>query len=198
MKRKDLGSVCCAYRLKPIELVFLFVSCLKYLPLSTLVSSILPHFSYSHQQQKSISASATPCRFLSISIELNEHKWVVFICCPTKISRDITCFSPQRSMLWVTTVLAISSRVRGFGENVRPSIPRLHLFVLKWRLAHAHQFHFLRQDQRTRAQWAETTVAQCVLTSYVWARLLIGPHAKSGQRHSQPTSTSLGQGCMRV
>ena len=38
-------------------------------------------------------------------------------------------------------------------------------FFLKWRLAHAHQFHSLGQDQSTVAQRAETTVTECSLTS---------------------------------
>ena len=39
-------------------------------------------------------------------------------------------------------------------------------FSLKWGLARrAHYFHFLGQDQSTVAQRAETTVAECSLTS---------------------------------
>ena len=54
------------------------------------------------------------------------------------------------------------------------------------------------QDQSTVAQRAETNVAECSLTSCVSARFLIGFHSMPRQRHSQPTLTSLGQGCMRV
>ena len=36
------------------------------------------------------------------------------------------------------------------------------------------------------------------LTSCVWACLRIGSHTMPWQRHSQPTPTSLGQGCMGV
>ena len=53
------------------------------------------------------------------------------------------------------------------------------------------------KDQSTAAQRAETTVAECSLTSCVCVRFLIGSHTKPGQRHSQHTPTSLGHGCMR-
>ena len=49
-------------------------------------------------------------------------------------------------------------------------------FFNKWRLDRAHLFHFLGQDQSTVAQRAETTVTECSLTSYVWARFRIGSH----------------------
>ena len=44
----------------------------------------------------------------------------------------------------------------------------------------------------------ETTVAECSLTSCVWARFRIGSHTVPGQRHSHPILTSLGQRFMRV
>ena len=85
-----------------------------------------------------------------------------------------------------------SSFTRVF-ENARPFIPSLRLFwffvlfrfvvvvvfvvaiaaavvvvvVFKLRLARVHQFHSLCQDQSTVAQRAETTVAECSLTSCV-------------------------------
>ena len=52
----------------------------------------------------------------------------------------------------------------------------LFFFFLKWRLARAHLFHSLGQDQSTVAQRAKTTVTETFLTSCVWARLLIGSH----------------------
>ena len=63
-------------------------------------------------------------------------------------------------------------RLRGSWENVRPCISRLRsfflsslfVFVLRRRLARAHQFHSLGQDQSTMAKRAETTVAKCSLT----------------------------------
>ena len=48
------------------------------------------------------------------------------------------------------------------------------------------------------AQRAETTVAECSLTSCVQARFLIGSQTMPAQRHNQPIPTSMGQGCMRV
>ena len=54
------------------------------------------------------------------------------------------------------------------------------------------------QDQSTVAQRAETIVSEFSLTSCVWVRFLIESHTVPGQRHSQPTPTSFGQGCKRV
>ena len=82
-----------------------------------------------------------------------------------------------------------------FFGNVRPFMPCLRFF-LPWRLSRAHLFHSFGQDQSTVAQLAETTVAECSLKSFVC--FLIGSHTMPGQRHSQPTQTSLGQDCMRV
>ena len=48
------------------------------------------------------------------------------------------------------------------------------------------------------AQWAEMTVAECFLTSCVWAHIWIGSHTKPGHRHSQPTQTLLGKRCMLI
>ena len=42
-----------------------------------------------------------------------------------------------------------------------------YFFFPKWRLARAHLFHSLGQDQSTLAQRAETTVAECSLTCCV-------------------------------
>ena len=92
-------------------------------------------------------------------------------------------------------------RLQGFGENVRPFIPRLHFFssfFLRWRLVHAYQFHSLCQDKSTVAQRAEMTVAECSLTSCMLAHFWIGSHTMPGQQHSKPTPTSLGQGCVHV
>ena len=47
------------------------------------------------------------------------------------------------------------------------------------------------------AQRAETTVAECSLTSCVWTHFPAGSHSLPG-RHSQPTPTSLDQEFMRV
>ena len=71
-------------------------------------------------------------------------------------------------------------------------------FFLKWRLPSIHTFHSVCQDQSTVAQQTEMTVANCSLLSCVWACFLTGYHAVPGQRHSQPTPTLLGQGCVHV
>ena len=57
--------------------------------------------------------------------------------------------------------------VHGFWEYVPQLIPHQHFFFFKWRLARAHWFHSLGQDQSTVAQWAETTVTECSPTSCV-------------------------------
>ena len=72
------------------------------------------------------------------------------------------------------------------------------VLFLKWRLACPHEFNSLFQDQSIVAQWAETTVAECSLASWVWAHFQIGSHTMSEQWHSQPASILLGQGCTRV
>ena len=63
-----------------------------------------------------------------------------------------------------------------FWENLRPFIPRLRFFFfffLKWRLIRAHLFHSFCQDKSKVAQRAETTVAECSLTSWLAAALVI-------------------------
>ena len=81
-------------------------------------------------------------------------------------------------------------RLRGFWENV----PCLHLKKKKfrWRLAPAHWFHSSCQEQSTLAQPAGKAVTKCSLTSCVWGRFMISFHSMPGQRHSQPSPTSLG------
>ena len=69
-------------------------------------------------------------------------------------------------------VLASSSLARNLGEcttfHSAPSLYFCFLFVcLKWKLARAHFFHFLGQNQSTVAQRAETTVAEHSPTSCV-------------------------------
>ena len=98
-------------------------------------------------------------------------------------------------------VWGLFPRVQGFwGEcSTIHSPPALFFFCfLKWRLARTLLFHSLGQDQSTVAKQAETTVTECFLTSFVRAHFLIGSHTLPGQQHSQPTPTSLGEGCMRV
>ena len=56
----------------------------------------------------------------------------------------------------------------GFRGKVWWFVPSMH-FVSMRRLAHTHWFNSLCQDQSTVAQWAETTMTKCSLTSCVWA-----------------------------
>ena len=93
-------------------------------------------------------------------------------------------------------VVAFSSWGRIWGGCLTiHSLPALFFFFLKWRLARAHCFHSLCQDRSTVAQRAETTMAECSLTSCMWAHFLIDSHTLPGQPHSQPTPTSMGHGC---
>ena len=69
----------------------------------------------------------------------------------------------------VVVVWWLFPHLRGFGEMFNHLFPTcasfLSFFFPKWRLAHVHYFHSLCQDQSTVAQRAETTVAECFLTS---------------------------------
>ena len=60
-------------------------------------------------------------------------------------------------------------RVPGFMGNIRQFISHLcfFFFFFKWRLANAHYFHSLGQDQSKVAQQAEMTVTECFLTSCI-------------------------------
>ena len=58
------------------------------------------------------------------------------------------------------------------------------VLFLKWRLAHAHLFHSLCQNQSTVAQRAETAVAECSLASCVWARFRNDSYTMPKQRHT--------------
>ena len=93
------------------------------------------------------------------------------------------------------------TRVWEFLENVGQFILHLHFFFflfLKWRLGCAHYFHSLGQDQSTVAHQAETTVAECSLTSCVWVHFQISSHTMPARWLSQPTPTLLGHGSMHV
>ena len=63
----------------------------------------------------------------------------------------------------------VSSCARLLGECLTIHSPPALFSVLKWRLVRAHKFHSLCQGQSTVAQQAETNVAECSLTSCVWA-----------------------------
>ena len=55
-----------------------------------------------------------------------------------------------------------------FGRRFDGSLP-VCAFSSQRRSACTHQFHLLRQDQSTVAQWAEMTMDECSLTSCMWA-----------------------------
>ena len=59
-----------------------------------------------------------------------------------------------------------------FGRRLAHPIPAYAFFFLKWRLACAHKFHTLCQNQSTVAQRTETTVAECSLLSCKSLQLL--------------------------
>ena len=84
---------------------------------------------------------------------------VKYLCSPVRATTRV---------FQVVVVVAFSSRARILGEcSTIHSPPALFFFFFKWRLACAHYFLSLRQDQSTVAQRAKTTVAECSLTSYV-------------------------------
>ena len=106
----------------------------------------------------------------------------VNICGPTQAhSAEVSLFSNVSRQLLHSTfcaysvVVAFSSRARLLGEcSTVHSPPALFFFFfLKWRLAHAHWFHSLDQDQSTVARQAETTVTECFLTSWVHRKFCV-------------------------
>ena len=73
-------------------------------------------------------------------------------------------------------------------------------FSLKWTSISSHQFHFLGQDQSKVVQRAETTVAECFPTSYVWAHFPDRfPHCawKAWSAHSNFVVSKM-DGCLGV
>ena len=72
----------------------------------------------------------------------------------------------------VVVVVAFSSLAR-ILENVQPSIPRM---------MHTNPTLYIRINPVTRR--AEMTVAECSLTSCMWACFRIGSHTMPGQRRS--------------
>ena len=81
-----------------------------------------------------------------------------------------------------------------FGRLTIHSLPALFLLFFKVEISFCKLIPSLGQDQSTVAQWAEMIVPE--RSCCVWACFLIGSHTMPGQWHSQPTLTSLGQGCM--
>ena len=104
--------------------------------------------------------------------------------------------SPTMSNLW-----QLFPQVRGFWKNVWQLNPCLRFFFFFWAQINLRTLIPLfrpGQDQSSVAQHTETTVTHCSLTTCMWAGFLIGSHTMPAQRHSQPTTTSLGQRCMHV
>ena len=78
------------------------------------------------------------------------------------------------------------------------SPPTPFFFFFKVEISARTLIPLLCQDKSTVAQRAETTVTECSSTSCALARFRRGFHPMPAQRHSQPTPTSLGPGCMRL
>ena len=103
-----------------------------------------------------------------LSISINSAPIHISVMLPIMILWRTSNNLPRQSvqLLWW-----FFSHLQGFWGKVWQFIPHLHFFLfflffsMKWRLAHAHQFHFLGQDQSTVALRAETTVAE----SSLWA-----------------------------
>ena len=158
----------------------------------------------------------TPAKFFFVSLEIVGYSELGYNAMPLAVKQFFgpswyTTSDIAKSLLIAKQTRAVKSllqmwwwwwwlfpRMRGFWENVRQFISHLNFFFFKWRLARVHYFHSFDQDQSTVARRAETTVTECSLTVCVWAHFLIGSHTMPGQRHRQPTPTSLGQRRMRV
>ena len=72
---------------------------------------------------------------------------------------------------WLTFI-ALSLLAKILGERLIIHSPLRFFFF--WSADQIVQFHSLCQDQSTVAQWAETTLAKCSLTSCLWAHFQIG------------------------
>ena len=123
--------------------------------------------------------------------------WCTYVC---RLHQTWTrSFTPILLQTQHLSVMAAFPRLRGFGQNDRPFIPRLRFFFffLKWRLARADWFHSLCQDKSTVAQQAETTVVECSLTSCRWARFRISTLCLDSCIVS-PFWLRWVKGCMRI
>ena len=101
----------------------------------------------------------------------------------------------------VVVVVAFSSLARILGVRFDDSFPAcVSFFFFKVEISSRTSFPLFSccQEQSTVAQRAETTVAECFPDELrVSSFSFIGSNTVPGQ-HSQPTQTSLGQGCMHV
>ena len=83
-------------------------------------------------------------------------------------------FMEHISVTFVVEAFFSPQRTRCLGEDwwihSRLSFLFCFVFCFWWRSARAHRFHSLSQDQFTVAQRTWATVAECSLTSCVWAR----------------------------
>ena len=108
---------------------------------------------------------------MNLFVCMEKQTLVIFF---LQFSRDISdcvfCYKNRIALIRdLVVVVALLSLARIWGECLTFHSPPAHFtfFFLKWRLARAHLFHSLGQDQSTVAQRAETTVAECSLTSCV-------------------------------
>ena len=90
----------------------------------------------------------------------------------------------------VAVVVAFSSLARILGECSTMNSPPAPFFKVE--ISSRTLISLFRPGPSTVTQRAETTVIECSLASYVWDCFM------PGQRHSQPTPTSLSQRCMHA
>ena len=82
----------------------------------------------------------------------------------------------------------------GFGANVWPFVPCLHFFKVEIRSCTLIPLFMPGSVYSGSVSWDGCGLPD----KCVWAHFRIGSHTMPGQRHSQPTPTSLGPGCMHV
>ena len=105
--------------------------------------------------------------------------------------QQISIYSVAVKVTVLSTYIVLNAdfkRRHKLPENIENMQLSLCLCIfLKVEISLCTLIPLFRPGQSTVAQWAETTVAKCSLTSCVWAHFLIGSHTMPTQRHSQPS-----------
>ena len=83
-----------------------------------------------------------------------------------------TCYLQYTALVVVVVVVVVEFFLACDDLSGRFDVSFLACtFFLKWRLARAHLFHAIGQNQSTVAQRTGTTLAECSPTSCMWAHL---------------------------
>ena len=118
--------------------------------------------------QKDPSSSTTPFFLkpfpLHISMQMDPSPSNISLLRPLFLKRSLLYFLVNEPL---TKEWQLFLRMWGLWRNVWRFVSCLHFFslVFEVEMTCTRQFHFLGQDQSTVAQWAETTVAECLLMS---------------------------------